>query len=130
MKEFFQSINDLLINKEDKNNDDKLKVVENKKKEAELFEKLVESNKKKYELEQKLVQYEYEISKLTDTNESLREKSRAQSTERSSKIREFHEETLYTLQQKDSVLETLEERHNELLIEMVHKDETISTLKS
>ena len=122
MKEFFQSINDLLISKEDKNNDDKQKVVENKKKEAELFEKLVESNKKKYELEQKLVQYEYEISKLTDTNESLREKSRAQSTERSSKIREFHEETLYTLQEKDSVLETLEERHNELILEMVHKD--------
>lgn len=48
MKEFFQSINDLLISKEDKNNDEKLKVVENKKKEAELFEKLVESNKKKY----------------------------------------------------------------------------------
>jgi hypothetical protein len=50
MKEFFESVNDLLQNKEVKSRDDRLKVVENKKKEAEIFEKLVESNKKKYEL--------------------------------------------------------------------------------
>lgn len=60
---------------------------EAKKKEQELFEKLVETNKKKYELEQKIVQYEHEFSKMSEINGSLREKSRAQSTERSSKIK-------------------------------------------
>jgi len=50
------------------------------------------------------VQYEHEVSKLTEINESLREKSRAQSMDRSSK---FHEETMMTLHQKDSVLYSL-----------------------
>lgn len=48
MKQFFQAINDKLLSKEVKIKDEKIKVMQNKKKEAELFEKLVESNKKKY----------------------------------------------------------------------------------
>jgi L-lysine 2,3-aminomutase len=74
----------------------------------------VESNKRKYELEQVIVQHEHEISKLTDINESLREKSRAQSTERGSKIKEFHEETILTIQQKELELSTLESKNDEL----------------
>jgi hypothetical protein len=52
----------------------------------DLFEKLVVSNKMRYELEQELDNYKHDISRLSDINTSLREKSRAQSTERSSKI--------------------------------------------
>lgn len=50
MKEFFESINELLIIREEENKDQKLKFVEKKKKENELFEKIVESNMKNYEL--------------------------------------------------------------------------------
>lgn len=89
-------------------------MADNKKREAELFEKLVESNKKKYELEQKIVKYEHELTKMEEINDSLRERSRAMSTERSSKIHNLNEETLVTIQQKDLELSTLEERNLEL----------------
>ena len=71
----------------------------------------METNKKKYELEQKLVQYEHECSKLSEINESLREKSRFHTTERSSRIKEFHEETILTIHQKEFELSNLEERN-------------------
>lgn len=41
-------------------------------------------------------------------NTTLREKSRAHSTERSSKIKEFHEETILTIHQKELELTQLE----------------------
>lgn len=55
MKEFFEAIQKLLVSREAKSKDERLRAAETKKKEAELFEKLVESNKKRYELEQNMV---------------------------------------------------------------------------
>lgn len=59
MKEFFDVVQENLEAKEGKNKDDRNKLADSKRREAELFEKLVEANKKKYELEQKVVQYEH-----------------------------------------------------------------------
>ena len=76
MKEFFEAVGELVRGKEGQSKRDELKAAEEKKKEKELFEKLVESNKARYELEQRLVQKDHEISRISEINDSLREKSR------------------------------------------------------
>lgn len=86
LREFFEATRKVLAQESGKAKEEKEKIGELVKKNNELFEKLVEANKARYELDQKVTNYKHDISKLEDINTSLREKSRAQSTERSSQI--------------------------------------------
>lgn len=124
--EFFEAVGAALAEREAGKGAERGKAVEGRRREAELGEKLVEANKKKYELEQRIVQLEHENERLEKENCGLREKSKVRSSERSSQMREFHEETLLTIQQKDQEVAAQQERNQQLREQIIRYEELLT----